>query len=40
MRIKTVAVTNGQDQRFEGLDLDAKIRSLKDIRKGIKEATR
>ncbi|MDE1865450.1 MAG: hypothetical protein KGH94_02315 [Candidatus Micrarchaeota archaeon] len=40
VRIKTVAVTNGRDQKFEGLDLDAKIRSLKEIRKGIQQATR
>jgi phosphoglycolate phosphatase-like HAD superfamily hydrolase len=40
LRIRTVAVTNGQESRFEGLDLNAKIRSLKDLRKGIQQATR
>ncbi len=40
VRIKTVAVTNGEDQKFEGLDLDAKIRSLKEIKSGILKAAR
>jgi phosphoglycolate phosphatase-like HAD superfamily hydrolase len=37
VRIKTIAVTNGQEQRFEGLDLDAKIRSLKELRKAVEK---
>lgn len=40
IRIKTVGVTNGNDAKFEGLSLDAKIRSLKEIKKGIQQATR
>lgn len=39
VRIKTIAVTNGQDQRFEGLDLDAKIKSLRELRKAIQKVT-
>lgn len=37
VRIKTVAVTNGDDKKFEGLDLDAKIRSLKDIKRAVQK---
>jgi phosphoglycolate phosphatase-like HAD superfamily hydrolase len=39
VRIKTVAVTNGQDQRFEGIDLDSKIKSLREIRKAVQKVT-
>jgi len=39
VRIKTVAVTNGKDQRFEGIDLDAKIKSLKEIKKAMQKVT-
>ena len=39
VRIKTIAVTNGQDQRFEGLDIDVKIKSLKDVKKAIQKVT-
>lgn len=37
VRIKTIAVTNGQDQKFEGLDLDAKVRSLKDVKNAVRK---
>jgi phosphoglycolate phosphatase-like HAD superfamily hydrolase len=38
VRIKTVGV--GPDDRFTGMELDAKIKSLKEIKKGIQQATR
>jgi phosphoglycolate phosphatase-like HAD superfamily hydrolase len=39
VRIKTVAVTNGREERFEGIDLDARIRSLRDVKKAVQKAT-
>jgi phosphoglycolate phosphatase-like HAD superfamily hydrolase len=39
VRIKTIAVTNGQDRKFDGIDLDAKIKSLKEIKKAVQKVT-
>jgi len=33
--IKTVAITDGNNQKFEGINSDSKIRSLREIRKGL-----
>jgi hypothetical protein len=37
VRIKTVAVIAGQEDKFELMDLDAKVKSLKDVRKAVQK---